>query len=182
MKFRISVLMFVAAVFIFLVPAEKTYAQLGYVSGEVKAADGTPIKDAKIRIEGMNTSRKYNLKTDKRGRYIHAGVNLQGMYRVIVEKEGYQSDYAEGIKPGFGRDDPRSIVNFTLNPGEARRMAFELTDEERERIMQQQKDAEENAEKLEAVRGVFNEGITAYNAGDFISAAKSFEAVTEEDG
>jgi tetratricopeptide (TPR) repeat protein len=181
MKLRISILILMVTAFIFLVSPGETYAQLGYIHGEITAADGTPIKDAKIRIEGMNTARKYSLKTDKNGRYLHAGVNLQGIYRIIVEAEGFQTDYVEGVKPGFGRDDERGIHNFTLNPGEARKLAFEMTDEEIERIRKQNEEAQKNAEKLEAVREVFNAGVTAYNGGDYETAAKSFEEVIETD-
>ena len=181
MKRTISLLVFSAIFFIFLVPAEEAYGQLGYLSGEVTAQDGTPVKDAKVRIEGMNTSRKYSLKTDKRGRYIHAGISLQGIYRIVVEADGYQSDYIEGVKPGFSRDDDRGIIDFKLTRGQVRRMAFELTDEEIERIKKQQEKAAEQAETLDAVRDTFNQGILAYNTGDFAAAAKAFEEVTLED-
>jgi Flp pilus assembly protein TadD len=181
MKLRISVLLFMAAALILLIPAQEAYAQLGYISGTVTNAEGEPIKDAKIRIEGLNTARKYNLKTDKRGQYIHAGVNLQGIYRVIAEAEGYMGDFIEGVKPGFTRDDERGIHNFTLRKGQANKMAFELTDEERARIQKQQEEAAQNAEKLAAVRETFNMGVDAYNAGDYATAAKSFEEVTTED-
>ena len=48
MKIRVSVLVFIAAVFIFLVPVDDAYAQLGYISGEGKA-ELMPSNDTTIR-------------------------------------------------------------------------------------------------------------------------------------
>ena len=101
--------------------------------------------------------------------------------RVIVEAEGYKTEYAENVRPGFSRDQERGIINFTLQPGESGRLAFEMTKEELERLKKQQEEAAERAKKLEAVRGVFNQGITSYNAGDYEGAAKAFEQVIKED-
>jgi Flp pilus assembly protein TadD len=129
----------------------------------------------------MAGSRKYKVTTNSRGQYVHAGISLQGTYRIVIEKEGFQGDYIEGVKPGFTRDDERSVKNFTLKRGKARQMAFEMTDEEMARLKEQQEEQAKRAEALEAVRETFNQGVTFFNAGEYEEAVKAFEVVLEAD-
>jgi len=155
----------------------QVYAQLGFVTGEILDEQGNPVKDVTVRIEGMDTPRKYKVKSDKKGKYVHAGVAIQGLYRVIVEKDGFQTEYQEGIRPGFTRDDTRGIVNFKMKPGKSGPMAFEMTPEQIEAAKKAQEEAQKQAAALESVRADFNAGIAAFNAGQFAEAAAAFEKV-----
>lgn len=156
-------------------------AQTGFIQGTVTDENGEPIADATIRIEGMDVGRNYNLKTNQRGQYIHAGISVQGVYRVIAEKEGYQSDYIEGVRPSFSRDDERSIIDFVLREGQARALAFELTDEERERIQRQQQEAEQQREAVANFRAALNYGVEAFNAGRYDEAVQAFKNASDLD-
>lgn len=156
-------------------------AQTGFIQGTVTDENGEPIADATIRIEGMDVGRNYNLKTNQRGQYIHAGISVQGIYRVIAEKEGYQSDYVEGVRPSFSRDDERSTIDFALREGQARALAFELTDEERERIRRQQEEAEEQREAMANFRAALNHGVEAFNAGRYDEAVQAFKNASDLD-
>jgi len=200
MKSRISYGLFLAVVMLVAFPSQEAFAQLGFLSGEVVDEDGKPIEDATIRIEAMAGARKYKLKTNSKGMYVHAGVSIQGTYRIIIEKEGYEGDYIEGVKAGFTRDEERSVKNyiegvkagftrdeersvkkFTLKKGKARQMAFDMTDEDLEKLKEQQAAARELAERIEAVRETFNQGVTFYNGGQYAEAIKAFEVVLEVD-
>ena len=154
-------------------------AQLGFVSGEVVGEDDEPLQGVEIRIEGINTPRRYRLKTDRRGRYIHAGINLQGTYRVIAELEGYRTDFVEGIRPGFARDDERGIVNFKLSKGTSQALDFEMSDEQRAELERQRAVAVEQAQRMEKVQGDFDQAVTLYNSGQYEQAAAAFERVVE---
>jgi tetratricopeptide (TPR) repeat protein len=181
MKSRISYGLFLAVFMLVAFPSQEAFAQLGFVSGEVLDEDGAPVDGATVRIEAMAGSRKYRVTTNNKGQYVHAGISLQGTYRIVIEKEGFQGDYIEGVKPGFTRDDERSVRNFTLKRGKARRMAFEMTDEEMARLKEQQEEQAKRAEALEAVRETFNQGVTFFNAGQYEEAVKAFEVVLEAD-
>lgn len=181
MKSRISYGLFVAVFMLVAFPSQEAFAQLGFVSGEVVDEAGAPVEGATVRIEAMTGSRKYKVTTNSAGKYVHAGVSLQGTYRIIVEKEGFQGDYIEGVKAGFTRDEERAVKNFTLKRGKARKMAFEMSDEEIERLKNQQEEQKKRAEALEAVRETFNQGVTFYNAGEYEQAVKAFEVVLEAD-
>jgi tetratricopeptide (TPR) repeat protein len=164
-----------------LTSAPQTFAQLGFILGEVVGEDGKPIEDVKIRIEDMRSSRKYRLETNDKGEYVHAGIYLQGLYRVIAEKDGYQGDYAEGIRPGSSRSDERGLVNFTLRKGAARRMAFEMSKEEIEQLRKEQAEVEKRRAELEKVRGSFNQAVEYYNAGQYEQAVVGFQEVLQVD-
>ncbi|HUV12380.1 MAG TPA: tetratricopeptide repeat protein [Acidobacteriota bacterium] len=181
MKSRISYGLFLAVLMLVAFPSQEAFAQLGFISGEVVDEDGKPVKDATVRIEGMTGSRKYTLKTNSNGQYVHAGVSIQGIYRIVIEKEGFEGDYVQGVKPGFTRDEERSVKNFTLKRGTPRQMAFEMTDEELEALKEQQEEAKALAERIEAVRETFNQGVTFYNGGQYEEAIKAFEVVLEAD-
>ena len=181
MKSRISYGLFLAVLMLVAFPSQEAFAQLGFLSGEVVDEDGKPIEDATVRIEAMAGARKYKLKTNSKGMYVHAGVSIQGTYRIIIEKEGYEGDYIEGVKAGFTRDEERSVKNFTLKKGKARKMAFDMTDEDLEKLKEQQAAARELAERIDAVRETFNQGVTFYNGGQYAEAVKAFEVVLEVD-
>ncbi len=154
-------------------------AQVGRVSGLVTDDQGNPLKDVQIRIEGMDIKRNYKLKTGKDGKFIHAGVVVQGRYRVIAEKEGYQTDYVEGVKPSYG--DDAGFVEFKLKPGEGGLLAFEISDEERAKIEKQNEEARKQREAFEAVKSTFEAGMKAYDTEDYELAASKFKEAAAED-
>lgn len=179
-KFSISLVLVLAAFFV--MPCQELFAQqLGFILGKVVDEEGNPIKDAKIRIEGMRSSRKYTLKTNEKGEYIHAGVYLQGVFRVICEKEGYVGEYVQNVRPGFQRDDERGHIDFTMKKGKARKMAFEMTKEELEEARKRQEEAKKKQEELEKVRGSFNQAVEYYNSGQYEQAVLGFQEVLKVD-
>ncbi len=154
-------------------------AQVGRIAGVVKDADGNPLKDVKILIEGLEVKRNYETKTNKEGKYVHAGVSAQGTYRVIAKKEGYQSDYVQGVKPTY--DTNGGNIDFTLKPGPDRPLAYQLSDEEKEEIRRQNEEAKKKKEVLAAVQASFNAGIESYNQGRYEEALASFKEASEKD-
>lgn len=181
MKSRLVYVLFLVCVAWLVVPGDEAYGQLGFISGEVVDEDGKPIQDVTIRIESMDVNRKYKVKTDKKGKYLHAGVSIQSMYRVIAEKEGYQTDYVQGVKPGMGRDEERGIHNFTLQKGTSQKLAFEMTEEERRALENQREEQQQQAEAMAAVRETFNQAVDLYNAGNYEEALKAFLEVSQKE-
>jgi tetratricopeptide (TPR) repeat protein len=183
MKSRTLHVLFLAGLALLVLPGDEAYGQArGFVSGEVVDEDGNPIEGVLIRIESMDIARKYRVKSDKKGRYLHAGVHIQSTYRVIAEKEGYQTDYIQGIKPGFTREEERGVHNFTLRKGSAAaKLAFEMTEAERQAMEKKRAEQEQLAKDMEAVRESFNQGVNLYNAGQYEGASKAFLEVLEKD-
>lgn len=154
-------------------------AQSGVVRGVVTDEEGNPLQNVEIKIQGMNVKRNYEVKTNKKGEFIHIGVNIQGLYRVIAEKEGYQGDYVEQLRPGFDRNGTAGVVNFTLKKGESRKMAFEMTDEEIAAAQKAVKDAEKAAAQSAALQAAFNAGVEAYNLGQYEVARQKFQEAAD---
>lgn len=156
-------------------------AQIGNIRGTVTDQEGTPLEDVLIKIEGIEVSRKYEVKTDAKGEYFHGGVSRQGTYRVIAEKEGFQRNYVEGLRPATDRGGTRGLADFVLIPGRPGRLAFELTDEEIKALEEGAGDAQARAESSAEVRLQLDEGLGLYNQGQYEQALVAFNSALELD-
>jgi tetratricopeptide (TPR) repeat protein len=181
MKARLAFAVVSGLVWLAVFSTDPVYAQLGFISGEIVDEAGKPVADVQIRIEGIDNPRKLKLKSDKKGKYLHAGVPIQGTYRIIAEKEGFTTEYVEGVRPGFTRDDERGVVNFTLRPGRSGPLAFEMSEAQRAEAARQAEETKKQAEALEKVRAVFTQGVDAFNAGQYEQAAAAFEQAAQVD-
>ena len=157
------------------------HAQIGNIRGKVTDEQGNPIEDVLIRIEGMGVARKYQVKTDREGEFFHGGVSRQGTYRVIAEKEGFESSYVEGLQPGTGRRGDRGGVDFILRRGQAGRLAYELTDEQLEQLRKEGEEAQKRQAVSTEVRLHLDEGLELYNQGDYQTALGAFNSALELD-
>ena len=159
------------------------YAQVGIIKGKVSDDQGNPIQDVLVRIENATVGAKYSAKTDKKGNYYHGGVRLQSSYHVIAQKEGYQTEHIEGIKPAFDAfsTDKAGEVNFVLVPGKSIKADFELSDQEKEQMKQQQEEEERRAARIAALKKGNSDGIQYYNQGQYELALESFQKATQQD-
>lgn len=149
-------------------------AQSGIIKGIVEDSQGKGIPDAEVRIMGMDVNREYKIKTNDKGEFLHIGVNLQGIYRIVASKQGYTGGFVQGVRPKLDRGgDP---IKITMDKGEQRQMSFEMTDEEIAKIKEEREKAKERAEKLSSA---FQGGIDSFNAGDFESAKAQFMEAAE---
>ncbi|MEJ2721644.1 MAG: tetratricopeptide repeat protein, partial [bacterium] len=142
-------------------------------------SDGNPIKGATIRIESLDGNRKYKLTTNKKGQYLHAGIQL-GNYRVICEADGFKPDYIQPIRPGHTRDEPKAIINFKLVKGSGK-LAITMTDDEKASLQKRQEEAKKQAEKLEKIRGDFDAANTLFNNGQYQAAADAYQQILTVD-
>lgn len=99
-------------------------AQSTQVDGKVtlRQADGTevPVVGAQIDIYRTDIKASYQTKTDKKGKYIHAGLPFVGTYTIVVS--------APGAAPSFQtsqRFTSSTTRDFTLSPGNGARPTLE---------------------------------------------------------
>jgi tetratricopeptide (TPR) repeat protein len=96
-------------------------AQNGQLRGIVtlKKADGTlvPAADANVDVFRTDLPGDFQLKTNKKGEFVHAGLPLQGTYTVSVSMPGAQPYYLPGVRPGREED-----VKIELATGDGRRL------------------------------------------------------------
>ena len=183
MKKTTPALCSVASVFVLvLLSTTSVSAQIGRFSGTVTDENGEPVVGASVEIQRLDASRKYKpLKTDKRGRYIHAGVPVSGVYRLVVKAEGFRSDFVQNVRPSFDTSDRRGVIDFQLQAGAAGLLAFEVSDEDRERMRRENEAARKKAAKFADMKGKFDEGLEAYNLGEYEIALTAFQGSSEQD-
>src|SRR5262245_23557102 len=96
-------------------------------SAQVARIDGTVVKNhtkdpvvgAEVQIVRTDIKGNYDVKTDKKGSFLHAGIPLTGTYTIIVSAPSLQPSYFAGVKPG---GDP---IKFELNPGDGSKLTID---------------------------------------------------------
>ena len=137
-------------VILFAIPA---LAQTGGLRGKVTDAQGQPIEGAVVKIEGKSTSRKAEVKTNKKGEYIQIGL-FPGDYKVTVEKGGANVSLDTRVALG----DP-TVMDISLKPQAGGANPAQ-------------------AERDAKLRGLFEAGVTATQAGNYDDAIAKFTETT----
>jgi len=190
MYLRLSKLAMLAAPFVLL--AGGAMAQTTSFEGEVKGEDGQPLKGALIKIERTDIKGNYKVKTDKKGRYFHAGLPI-GTYNVTCEVNGKDVDRVQGVRSRLGDPTP---INFDLQELKKRQQALQaaaeagtLTAEQARQMSPEQKAAMEKAmkdrqqamAKNKALNDAFNQGMDALKAKQCDQATQALIKASELD-
>jgi tetratricopeptide (TPR) repeat protein len=86
--------------------APRTFAQItGTVKGTCTDADGKPIAGAQVEWTGIETGRKYALKTNNKGEYFSLGIT-PGKYNVKLSKDGKEIFHINGVSVGLDENAP----------------------------------------------------------------------------
>ncbi|HEV7744209.1 MAG TPA: tetratricopeptide repeat protein [Pyrinomonadaceae bacterium] len=100
-------------------------AQVGELRGHVtlKQADGTvvPAAGAQIDVFRVDMTGKYEIKTNKKGEFVFAGMFYAGEYVIAASMPGAQPSYLPGVKAGRDVDYPLELVM----PGDGKRLTME---------------------------------------------------------
>jgi tetratricopeptide (TPR) repeat protein len=138
--------------------AMPAYAQTGQVKGKVVDAKNQPVEGATVVVEATDgMGRKFTLKTNKKGEFIHIGLQ-PGMYKLTAEKDGMSDSHQQKI----GLD--AAEVNFSLRPGGA---GGEMSAEERKKA----------EARIAAVKGNFEMGVKLSNEDKYDEAIAKFNEV-----
>jgi tetratricopeptide (TPR) repeat protein len=152
-------------------------AQNRVVKGKVTNDKDEPVVGAQVLIQGTDVKREYTVKTDKKGEYFYMGIPF-GVYRVVVRAQGYQPDYAQGIKPSIAQE---SDVNFKLTPGADRKLAFELSPEELTKMKQEAGQAEKQKAASAEVKTIFEAALELAKQGKYAEAIVEYKKALEKD-
>ncbi len=170
---RLQVLL--GAIFLLVLGWATAQGQRGTLQGQVKDQEGKPLRDVQVRIEGLNSKIRYELKTDKGGRYFHIGVDPYVTYRIVVTKEGYWTEDSVGVRAS--RSQSGGINNFTMQPG--RSTPAEMSQTERDTLVQELKQAEELKKKVKAIDESHKLAMRMVDEGRYEDAEKAFRRVVE---
>ncbi len=86
-------------------------AQNAGFEGYVKGADGKPVANALVKIMRFDVKRDFQVKTDKGGHYIYAGLPTGGFFTILVQVDG---------------KDAAGVTGVRSQPGTPLRVSFDL--------------------------------------------------------
>src|SRR6266699_1039916 len=164
MKFT-KILLFLVIVMFVTIPG---FAQTGNIHGKVTDTDGKPMVGATISIDRQGITQHFEVKTDNRGQYLHAGLPT-GQYKVSVMKDGKTLMTNDRVTVGFGQEAKNDFDLKNAKPaGNAN------NEEERKKI------AEEKA-KAEATKAAFEGARAALAAKNYDEAIRLFKEASDKD-
>jgi len=194
MSFRLKSLFFTP--FALLLLSLPAFSQVTAVEGVVKDETGKPVQGAQVIFDRTDIKGHQEVKTDKKGHYIHAGLQM-GTYTISVKIDGQVKDTATNVRTSPG--DPKEI-NFDLKQSAqaaATRQAAlekaaetgELSADQTRGMTKEQKDAFEKSvksnvalkEKQKALNDSFSAGKTALDNKQWDQAIESLNKAADLD-
>ena len=169
--------------------AAASFAQTSSLEGDVKGEDGKPLAGALIKLERKDIKGNYQVKTNKKGHWFHAGLPL-GTYKVSCEVGGKVMDFVDNVRTKFGDTEK---VDFNLAEMKARQVAAQagvaltqeqarqMTPEQRRQIEETTKKRQEQLSKNKGLNDAFNAGMEAMRAKNWDLAIESFTKGAEID-
>ena len=156
------------------------FAQDTVVKGVITDAAGSPIPDAKIVFYDPDTGHKFNVQSDKEGRFIKAGI-IPAVYRVTVEKDGFiPLDSQARIRFGFTEEMTIKLQKVMPKLGDDTNLSkgIDMFREGKydEAIVSFEKVVEKFPDNIE---GHYNLGLSYLRKGDVDQAIASFEKAAE---
>jgi tetratricopeptide (TPR) repeat protein len=167
----------------FLLAAGAVWAQTATLQGEVKDANGQPLKGAVVVLDRKDIKGHYQVKTDKKGHWLYTGLPL-GQFDVSLQVDGKEVDKVSNVKASIGDDNPP--INFDMHKAAAQQAAMQqaastgqLTDDQQRGMSKEQKEQFEAAAKQRAEAMKKNKALNdAFNAGQ--DALKKAQADTDK--
>jgi tetratricopeptide (TPR) repeat protein len=162
------------------------------LEGEVKGADGQPLKGALVKIDRKDIKGHYQVKTDKKGHYFHAGLPI-GTYKVTLEVDGKDVDSVDNVRTTLGDPIP---INFDMHAAAQKQQALQraaeagqltqdqargLTAEQKAALEKQTKERAAALAKNKALNEAFNAGMEALKGKQFDAAVQQFSKAGELD-
>jgi tetratricopeptide (TPR) repeat protein len=118
--YRRNFFLVITAVVLALGAVVPALAQTGELRGKVEMtqADGTkvPAVQAQVDVYRTDLPGKYEVKTNRRGEFVFAGLPYVGDYLVVVSYTGAQPTWQDRVKVGRGNE-----IGFVLQAGDGKR-------------------------------------------------------------
>ena len=183
-----------------LVLAGAALAQTATMEGDVKGEDGKPVQGAMIKITRTDIKGNYQVKTDKKGHFLYAGLPLNGMFDIMVEVNGTVKDGVKGVRlrgdlPPIQFDLAKAAATAAAaaaaaaaggaQGAQATQAAADstrgMTAAQKAEVEKQLKEREEAMKKNKELNDAFNAGMTASQAKQWDQAIASFSKASELD-
>ena len=164
-------------------------AQTANLEGNVKGEDGKPLQGAVIKIDRTDIKGHYQVKTDKKGHFLHAGLPY-GVYDVTVSVNGQDKDNFKAVPLRGGDMMP---LEFDLSKSAAAAAAAQgqaeaskdatrgMSAAQKAELEKQMKEREEAMKKNKELNDAFNTGMAAAQAKQWDQAVTSLTKASELD-
>lgn len=179
-----------------MVLAFTSLAQVTSIQGDVKGADGQPLKGAQVVIERTDIKGHYPVKTDKKGHYIYTGLPI-GTYDVKLMVDGKEADSVKGVRthPGDPTEEDFNMkaakadqsskqeeYQKALETGQmSKELERQLTPEQKEQLKKDMEKREASMKKNAALNQAYNDGINALNAKQYDQAIENLKKASDFD-
>jgi len=170
--------------------AQPARAQFGQMQGVVKGEDGKPAANTVVSIDREDIKGHYEVKTDKNGKFFHAGLPL-GRFSVSVVQKNGQPFKLGGIQT---RMSEPANVEIDLQQEKMRAEAAaqgmqvqggsnapKLSEEQMAAIQKAAAERDEAIKKRQALTGKFDAGMEAMKAKNYDQAITELQAAAEVD-
>jgi tetratricopeptide (TPR) repeat protein len=166
------------------------FAQVSSLEGDVKGADGAPLKGALIKIDRLDIKGHYQVKTDKKGHYFYGGLPL-ATYKITLEVDGKDVDYVNNVRTKLGdptennfdmhaQAEKQHALNQAVDSGNlSKDQARGMTADEKAAFEKANKERAEMKAKGKALNDAFNAGKEALNAKQYDVAVTQFAKAGE---
>ena len=153
------------------------WAQTTTIEGDVKDANGQPLKGALIVLDRTDIKGHYQVKSDKKGHWLYTGLPF-GTFDISCQVDGQTADSVKGVKSKYGDS---TTVDFDLRKVQAQKASMQaavaggelpndatrgMTKEQKEAFEATAKKNAETMKKNKALNDAFNGGQDAKKAGD----------------
>jgi len=169
--------------------ARPAAAQFGQMTGNVIGEDGQPAANMAISIDRDDIKGHYEVKTDKNGKFFHAGLPL-GKFTVSVMKDGKKLFSQGNVQTRLS-----APVDVPINLREERarteaqaaglqipkEQGGKLTEEQMKAIEAASKERDEAIKKRQELMSKFGAAMEAMKTKDFDTAIATFQAASEVD-
>jgi tetratricopeptide (TPR) repeat protein len=167
-------------------------AQTGTLEGKVTGEDGKPLVGALIKIERTDIKGNYSVKTNKKGEWLYTGLAF-GTFKVSLVLDGKEVDSVRNVQTHLGDPTP---VNFDMAARKKEQDALQeaaktgklsadqtrgMTPEQVANLKRSVQASHEQFGKQRSLNDAFNQGMTAFGAGQFQAAIDAFVKATEMD-
>ena len=149
----------------------------GSVKGTCKDLEGKPIAQAQVEWVGIETGRKYTLKTNNKGEYFSLGI-APGKYTVTLSKDGKEIFHFSNFTVGLDE----AVLDFDMKKEQtATAQGQGLTPEQAKQVQEQQAKAAKETNTVKALNEKLNAAKAASDAGDYETAIATLTEANQMD-
>ncbi len=158
--------------------APSVFAQaMGSVKGTCKDAEGKPITGAVVEWSGIETGRKYPIKTNSKGEYFSLGIN-PGKYNVRLVKDEKELWHINGVQAGLDE----ITLDFDLKKEQEKAGQGQgMTAEQVKQMQEAQAQAAKETNTVKSLNDKLTAAKAASDAGDFETAITTLTEANQLD-